>query len=83
MSYRLKKKKNVHLIISYPCFFIEKKKKIRNTVRKERKIFRDIFKIRSIVYRDSRKKERVSEQCRYTGGIVKLYRKRIVALEYR
>lgn len=27
MSYRLKKKKNVHLIISYPCFFIEKKKK--------------------------------------------------------
>lgn len=39
MSYRLKKKKNVHLIISYPCFFIEKKKKkIRNTVRKERKI---------------------------------------------
>lgn len=43
MSYRLKKKKNVHLIISYPCFFIEKKKKKYEIQYVKREKYLEIF----------------------------------------
>lgn len=43
MSYRLKKKKNVHLITSYPYFFIKKKKKKYEIQYVKREKYLEIF----------------------------------------